>query len=228
MIIDPLGDNISSVELLGTFGNDKSIVNSARVSNGKDWETNEFTGKDYRLLKYLITHQHGSPFEHTTLQYRIKAPLFVHAQWVKHRAGTSINTQSGRYVEMEDQFYVPIQFRQQSTSNKQGSIDAPVKNADVVHVVYSQSIKYAYDSYQYLLDMGVAREQARGVLPKALYTQFVFTCNLRSLLHFLQLRTHEGAQYEIRRYADALARLAEPVFPHTFKALAESGGYRHI
>lgn len=228
MKIDPLGDGISSVELVGTYRTDKDIVNAARVSTGKEWDVSEFDEKDYRLLKYLLRHQHGSPFEHTFLQFRIKAPLFVHAQWVKHRIGTSINTESGRYTEIHEEFYIPTTFRKQSESNKQASTDEVIRNSDFARIIYEQSVRQAFDTYKYLLGMGAAREQARGVLPQSTYTSFVFTCNVRSLIHFLQLRTAEGAQYEIRQYANAISRLAEPAFPYTFKAISELGGFRHI
>ncbi len=228
MKIDPLGDGISSVELVGTYRTDKDIVNAARVSNGKEWDTSDFNDRDYRLLKYLLRHEHGSPFEHTFLQFRIKAPLFVHAHWVKHRIGTSLNTESGRYIDIHEEFYIPSVFRKQAESNKQASTDEVVANSDVARVIYDQAVKQSFDTYKYLLEMGVAREQARGVLPQSTYTSFVFTCNVRSLLHFLQLRTAEGAQYEIRQYANAISRLAEPAFPYTFKAVGELGGFRHI
>lgn len=223
-----LGDGIGSVEHISTHGSDKWIVNTARTSNGKEWDDGEFTDKDYRLLKYLLRHEHGSPFEHNQLVFHIKAPLYIHSQWVKHRIGTSINTKSGRYTPMGTEFYIPTTFRQQATENKQGSISTPIVYATDAHILYSTAIQQAVETYQSLLDLGVSKEIARGILPECTYTEFIFTCNLRSLLHFLHLRDDEHAQWEIQQYAKVLRQFAAEQFPHTFRAIDEIGGINHV
>lgn len=215
-----LGDGIGSIELLSVNGNDKSIVNAARVSFGKDEVNGEFTDKDAKLLKFLLSHEHGSPFEHNQLQFRIKAPLFVHSQWVKHRIGTSINSQSGRYVSVSEQFYIPVSFRSQSKSNRQASTDEPVSNPEQADIEYRNAITQCFAAYDRLLALGVAKEQARGVLAVSQYTNFIFTCNIRSLLHFLHLRNHKDAQWEMQQYARGLKEIAEQYFPYTFAAVA--------
>jgi len=240
--LDPLLDGISSVELVKHIGSDIDIINAARVSFGKQIE--EMRDSDSKLLRYLLDHKHGTPFEHNAITYRVKCPIFVARQWMRHRVGVSYNEISGRYTEFEPEFYVPKEFRKQSQSNKQcstdeiiceieldGTIDKYVFDKDIgdydkgdrdgyydCSVSNLLSNKYIddYDLYKALLEQGVAREQARIVLPLATYTEFIFTCNIRSLLHFLALRQHEGAQYEMRKYADALLELARPLFPETF------------
>lgn len=217
----PLGDSIGSVELLRVSGNSKDVVNAARVSFGNDEIGGKFTDKDYRLLKYLLRHEHGSPFEHTLLQFRIVAPLFVHIHFLKHRAGVSINAQSGRYVEIEEVAYIPVSFRQQSPTNKQGSVNEPVEEQTKAQSIFRTTVAQAYEAYYDLLKIGVCKEQARAVLPQTIYTSFLVTCNVRSLLHFLHLREAGGAQWETRQYAKAIRQLSEPAFPEIFSVLSE-------
>lgn len=217
-----VGDGIGYVELVGLSGDDKSIVDAARVSFGKG-AGHEFTDRDYRLLKYLLRMQHYSPFEHNQLRFRIKAPLFVHAHFVKHRVGVSINSQSGRYVEMDDEFYIPVRYRKQSESNKQASTDEEVGLCDIADDTYRKAISYSYTAYQHLLQLGVSKEQSRGILPLATYTSFICTFNLRSLLHFVELRSSADAQWETRQYSNAIKDIAAFHFPHTFRAIKELG-----
>lgn len=219
--IEPLKDNISSVELVQSVGTDKSVVNSARVSFGGD-NNAELDSKDIKLIKYLLKHNHMSPFEHNSLTFKIVTPLFVARQWMRHRIGVSYNEISGRYVEVEDRVYTPIDFRQQAKSNRQASIEAN-SNLDQykAHSIWEEAYKKSKETYDELLRLGVTREQARGILPQAMFTEFYFTCNLRSLIHFINLRDHEGAQWEIQQYAKAMYQLAQPIFPETFAALEE-------
>ncbi|GEM47086.1 FAD-dependent thymidylate synthase [Deinococcus cellulosilyticus] len=217
-VLFPLNDGIGSVALIQHVGDDKSVVNAARVSFGGD-NRMPLDEKDARLIRYLLKHQHGSPFEHNSLTFKIVAPIFVVRQWMRHRVGVSYNEISGRYVEIKDQFYTPGNFRQQAKSNRQASIEATDSlNQEKAHEVWEAAWKNAYEAYQQLLSLGVTREQARGVLPLTMYTEFYFTCNLRSLFHFLALRDHPGAQWETQMYARALAQLSEPLFPSSFEA----------
>jgi thymidylate synthase (FAD) len=210
----PLNDNIGSVQLIQSVGDDTGIVNSARVSFGKKIESIE--DKDRKLLKYLLEHEHGTPFEHNTLTFLIKCPLFVARQWMRHRIA-SFNEISARYVEIKEEFYIPEKFRKQSTNNRQASIEGNDLENEKANLIYTESLKVAYSKYQELLSLGVAREQARALLPLATYTEYYFTCNLRSLLHFIKLRDHANAQWEIQQYAKAIKEIAKEIFPETFK-----------
>lgn len=205
---DPLGDGISSVQLVRISGSDVDIVNAARVSYGKF--VTEMTERDAKLIAFLMAHEHTSPFEHNQLSFRIKCPLFVARQWMRHRMN-SYNEISYRYVKSALEFYIPSHWRFQDTTNKQktvGEFEDPVLKQE-----YIKALETSAKTYEYLLEQGVGRELARAVLPLCTYTEFIFTCNLHSLMHFLKLRLHAGAQKEIQEYARAMLALALPHFP---------------
>lgn len=206
--IDPLKDGISSIELTRVSGSDVDIVNAARVSYGK--YITHITEKDIALIRFLIRHNHTSPFEHNQLSFRVKAPLMVARQWMRHRMN-SYNEISYRYVEAPIEFYLPPHWRNQDKLNKQSS-SGTFTNQDLFNA-YQKSALDAFKTYQTLLNNGVCRELARGVLPMCTYTQFIFTCNLHSLMHFLTLRLDKGAQYEIQQYAKAMLEMAAHHFP---------------
>lgn len=206
--IDPLGDGISSVELVRVSGSDLDVVNAARVSYGK--VSSQISDRDKKLIGFLMEHNHTSPFEHNQLSFRIKAPIFVARQWMRHRMN-SYNEISYRYVKASLEFYIPPKWRSQDLKNKQASIGS-FDNPEFTQKL-KDAIAYSVQTYEYLLDNGVGREIARSVLPLCTYTEFIFTCNLHSLMHFLKLRLHAGAQYEIRMYAQTLLKLALPPFP---------------
>ena len=210
-ILDPLHDGISSIELIRTSGDDLDIVNAARVSYGRS--SYKLSDRDNKLLKYLLKNGHTSPFEHTQLLYKIKVPIYILRQWMRHRVGVSYNEISGRYSKMSMEFYIPQKWRIQDPVNKQGSIFASRDNDINNKNMYIEAITMAKDTYNKLLDEGVCRELARGVLPNCLYTEFVFTCNLVSLFHFVRLRLDSHAQWEIQQYALGLVRLAKENFP---------------
>lgn len=211
--IDPLNDTISSVQLVRVSGSDIDVVNAARVSYGKF--ITEMSPKDVKLVEYLMEHDHTSPFEHNQLSFRIKCPLFVARQWMRHRMN-SYNEISYRYVEAPIEFYVPSPWRYQDHKNRQGSVGA--FESEELKARYLQTIELCFKAYKDLLEQNVAREIARGLLPLCTYTEFIFTCNLHSLTHFLRLRTHAGAQFEIRQYAYAMLKLALPHFPISLHA----------
>lgn len=206
--IDVLKDGISSLELVRASGTDTDVVNAARVSYGKS--VKEITERDTALIKFLIEHKHTSPFEHNQLSFRIKAPIFVARQWMRHRIN-SYNEISYRYVKAPLEFYIPPYWRSQDTKNKQASIGS--FKDDELRRTYMKSIEVSKEAYETMLEKGLCRELARGVLPLCTYTQFIYTCNLHSLMHFLQLRLHAGAQYEIRLFAQGLLAAALPHFP---------------
>lgn len=214
--LDPLGDGISSLELIRVSGTDLDIVNAARVSYGKI--TTELTDRDAKLINFLMEYKHTSPFEHNQLSFRVKCPMYVARQWFRHRMN-SYNEISYRYAKAKLEFYIPQEWRTQDKINKQASGAAYQNQA--LKEQYMNSIKIATEAYITMLDQGVCRELARGILPVCVYTEFIFTCNLHSLMHFLTLRLDPGAQHEIRVYAQSMYELAQPHFPMALKAWAE-------
>lgn len=217
--LDPLKDGISSIDLIRVSGSDLDVVNAARVSFGKI--STELSERDKKLINYLMKHNHTSPFEHNQFSFRIKAPLFVVRQWMRHRMN-SYNEISYRYVKAPLEFYIPPKWRYQDKVNRQGSVgefeDQELKKQ------YQKAIDFAVKNYEELLEKGVCRELARGLLPLCTYTEFIFTCNLHSLTHFLKLRLDPGAQFEIRQFAHGMLDLAHPHFPVSLSAWKEAYG----
>jgi len=225
MGIEIYGDGIGRVDLVDHMGSDLTIVNSARVSFGKHKE--ELDEKDKRLVNYLVKHRHTSTFEHNFATFRFVVPLFVRSQHHRHRTW-SYNEISRRYTDVNIQFYEPEAFRTQHKSNRQASNAeelinpyipekkyrgdrdyTPAKASTLVAAHNTQSLML----FDRLIEAGVCREQARGVLPQNLYTEYYGTVNLNNLLKFIDLRTHEGAQWEIQKVAEACLEIAEGLFP---------------
>lgn len=213
-------DDIGSVELVDSMGDDLRVVNAARVSFNK--ESEEFTGRDEKLVEYLMTNGHTSPLEHVVLTFLVKVPLFIRSQWMRHRMW-SFNEISRRYTSEEIQFYIPKVLRKQSDNNKQASTDDEIKQInhcgepiDVEDFISDHSL-YCEQIYNVLIENGVAREQARMVLPQNLYTKYYATVDLHNLLHFLDIRNHPHAQYEMRKFAQSIERLTEGVVPNVIK-----------
>ena len=174
------------VEIVDVMGSDLSVVNSARVSFGKKAE--KIRPRDERLINYLWEHNHSSPFRHATLQFHIKAPIFVLRQWQKHQVGCAWNEISGRYVEFDYEFYTPNHFRVQSKDNKQGSEGAVDPTTEKqAQEIYWNSCDTAMQGYSALLNMGVAKEQARMVLPLNLYSECYWTASLQAVSALLQV-----------------------------------------
>jgi len=209
--IDLYEDGIGAVEYVSHMGDDLTIVNSARVSFGV--EKDELDDKDKKLINYLIKHKHTSTLEHCTVTFRFTVPLFIRSQHHRHRTW-SYNEISRRYTEFGLQFYEPEEFRSQHKSNRQASTDDMVDNAGASKLVKDHHQK-CLELFQTLLDTGVCREQARGVLPQNLYTQYYGTANLGNLLKFVDLRIHEGAQWEIQQVAKAILKMLEELYPVT-------------
>jgi thymidylate synthase (FAD) len=214
--IDVYGDGIGRVDLVDHMGTDLTIVNSARVSFGKHKE--KLDEKDKKLVKYLVEHRHTSTFEHNVVTLRFCVPLFVRSQHHRHRTW-SYNEISRRYTDVNIQFYEPEQFRTQHKSNRQASnadevanpvLYTPVQKAsEAVRAHHEESMRL----FNKMIDAGVCREQARGVLPQNMYTEYYGTVNLSNLLKFVDLRTHEGAQWEIQKVAEACLDIAEDLWP---------------
>lgn len=202
------------IALVDHMGNDLSIVRSARVSYDAEWRTGEDEGKDAKLIDYLMKNGHTSPFESVTFTFQVKAPIFVYRQWHRHRTW-SFNEISARYAELPEEFYVPDldQITTQSSSNKQMRTDVQNSHAVVARGLIRHQCEEAFESYRELLELGVPRELARGVLPVNTYSKMFATVDLHNLFHFLRLRMHSHAQYEIRVYAEAMLQLIEPIVP---------------
>lgn len=217
------------VELVDSLGSDLTVVNSARVSFGK--RKTELSDGDKKLITYLAQHQHWSPFRHVQLQFHCKVPEFVARQWYKHVVGITYsempvvdhawNEVSLRYVDASEfDFYSPAGFRKQSEDNKQASTDETVEDpTGGLQEAYKLHNRAAFDLYKQLVDQGVAKEQARAVLPLSIYTEFYWTASLQAVANFIKLRTHAGAQFEIRAYANALETLTQQVVPVSYQAL---------
>lgn len=207
------------IRVVDTMGDDASPVQTARVSYGPGTRT---LRDDTKLLRFLLREKHTSPFESAVIKVHVKCPIFVARQWMRHRTW-SYNEVSARYSEMLDEFYIPSSFRSQDTKNRQGSGDALVgkgRQSRLVEV-FKSSCEDSYLTYQHLLKAGVSREQARAVLPTALYTQFYGTVDCHNLMKFIQLRIDPHAQYEIRAYADTLLSILHIWMPETAKAFEE-------
>lgn len=213
------------VRLVDHMGNDLSIVRSARVSYDAEWRTGDDVGKDERLIRYMMRNKHTSPFESVQFTFEVKAPIFVFRQWHRHRTW-AYNEVSARYSQLPEEFYVPKpeHIGEQSKHNKQMR-DMGVKTVNH-HAISASQIRIACEAafvrYNSLLKAGVPRELARSVLPVATYSHMFATVNLHNLFHFLRLRLHEHAQYEIRVYAEAIMKLIEPIVPVSVAAFQET------
>jgi len=199
------------VRLVDSMGSDLSVVNAARISYNRS--SDEMNEKDLKLLKYLWDNKHTSPFRHAFVQIHIKAPIFIFRQWQKHQVGCSWNEMSGRYVKMKEEFYNPDLWRKQHKTNKQSS-EGAVQDQRRMTDDYNDALTTCIDVYRSLLNAGVAREQARLVLPTSLYTECIWTCSLQALMHFLRERMNRAAQQEIQDYAHAVLKLTSPLFHH--------------
>jgi len=198
------------VMLEASMGSAVSIVNAARVSMGR--KVSEITEPDRRLLSYLWEHEHTSPFRHVQLQFHIKAPIFVLRQWMKHQVGCAWNEISGRYVTFEQEAWTPNVWREQSPLIKQGSGgDLEEVKSEAAADLYASAMKESFHAYEALLALGVAKEQARLVLPLSLMSECYWTASLQAVIHFLRLRRDGHAQAEIRAFADAVWSLVYEV-----------------
>lgn len=211
-------DGIGRVELVQHMGSDKTVVNAARVSFGKEVE--ELSDRDTKLIAYLMKHRHTSPFEHCTITWKFVVPLFVARQHHRHRTW-AFNEISRRYTDENIQFYLPKQFRKQHESNRQASTDEltnPVMGPENVKYytasyAVEEQAQNSYFLYKDLMREGVCREQARMILPQNMYTEYYGTVNLHNALHFIGLRLDSHAQYEIQLVAKAMLDDLEELYP---------------
>jgi thymidylate synthase (FAD) len=222
-------DGIGSVSLVASMGSDLTVVNAARVSFGI--EKTDVDQKDKKLINYLIKHRHTSTLEHNVITFKFVVPLYVRSQHHRHRTW-SYNEISRRYTDQGLKFYEPSSFRTQHKSNRQASNADETSNpmlevydpacSQPIHMLTSERIQRHHAEsiklFDELLSAGVCREQARGVLPQNLYTEYYGTVNLSNLLKFIDLRTHEGAQWEIQKVAEACLEIATGLFPVTVES----------
>lgn len=198
------------------MGSDLSVVNAARVSFGKKHE--EFEKKDFKLIYYLAEHQHLSPFGHAFASFHIKAPIFVARQLVKHKF-LRWNEISRRYVDDPPQFYIPDAWRGRSEDKKQGS-SGIVDNEDLADEV-RRDASLAEVLYYYLLQSGVAPEQARMVLPQSTMTEWYWSGSLDAFAAMCNLRCKEDTQYETRLVANQISEEMVKLFPVSWSALTD-------
>jgi len=199
------------VELIDKMGSDLTVVNAARVSFGKNKEV--FEASDERLISFLARHNHWSPFAHCSVQFRIKAPIFVARQLVKHQVGLSWNEISRRYVDYEPEYYIPKNWRLRAEDKKQGSSN------ETVEYDIANTIKIANTTYNDMLAKGIAPELARMVLPQNMMTEWYWTGSLYAFARVCDLRCAEDTQEETRIVADAIDQFCNEEFPYSWKYL---------
>lgn len=204
----------SVVECIDFMGSDLTVVNVARVSFAK--ESFEVNAKDEKLIEYLAKHGHWSPFAHCYMQFRIKAPIFVARQLVKHQVGLSWNEVSRRYVDDEPEFYLPSEWRGRAANVKQGSSDEPVQLDMDYAMVASEA---ALGAYLALLRAGVAPEQARMVLPQNMMTEWIWSGSLMAFARVCQQRLDSHAQAETREVAVEIDKIGRHLYYNSWKAL---------
>ena len=213
--------NHGFVRLVDAMGDDAAIVQAARISYGPGTKSRR---SDRLLIRYLMLHRHTTPFEMVELKFHIKAPIFVERQWFRHRTA-SINSLSGRYSEMREEFYLPEPeaVQPQSATNRQGrAAEAfPPDQAQAALEEWRRAQADAYALYRRHLDQGMSREIARIALPASLYSEWYWKINLHNCFHFLSLRLDAHAQDEIRAYAEQVARCVRAVAPVAYEAFEE-------
>jgi thymidylate synthase (FAD) len=212
------------VELLDVMGDDLSVVNAAKVSFAA--QVKEIDESSIGLINYLMKNKHATPFEHAILKFRIKAPIFVTREWMRHR-WSSFNEMSMRYhVPPVIDYYVPEPKNIRKQVGKPGAYsfeeieDQDLKNLAIRRM--QEVMEYSNLVYRDLLELGIAKEVARGVLPVSQYTEFIWTVNARSLINFMCLRNESNAQYEIQEYAKVIESIFEKIMPITHEAFTKS------
>ena len=222
------------IEVIDSLGDDLTVVNSARVSFGKRKEVYDKT--DERLVRYLAKYKHFSPFRHLQVQFHVKAPEFVMRQWYKHGVGieTTSNSSakdhawneiSGRYVPVSD-YYEPSVWRKQSDDNKQASEgvldDLQQKRMNDAYNDLMRKVRMTYDK---MVKAGMAKEQARIILPLNQYTEVYWTASFQAVMNFIELRNEKTSQIEIQEYAKVMLEQMKEVFPKTTKIWSEVNGW---
>jgi thymidylate synthase (FAD) len=216
------------VELVDKMGSDLSVVNAARVSYSKEseWESITPAGptegalseKDEKLIKYLAKHNHWSPFAHASLQFRIKAPIFVARQLVKHQVGLVWNEISRRYVDYEPELYEPKEWRGRPQNSKQGSDGTVSIDSNEKHRL-DMTMEQCKIIYNSLIGKGIAPEQARMVLPQSMMTEWIWSGTLYAFARVCNLRCAKDTQEETRHIANQIHNICNKEFPNSWKYL---------
>jgi thymidylate synthase (FAD) len=225
-----------SVELVKASASDSDVVWAARVStageasiDARDQDPERNAG----LIRFLMRDRHGTPFEHNSMTFLVSAPIFVFREFMRHRVGWSYNEESGRYRQLHPVFYVPGSDRKLVQEGKPGHyvfVDGTAEQHKIVVEATEDACRQAYRAYLEMLDAGVAREVARGVLPVATYSSMYATCNARALMHFLSLRTKREdsafpsfPQREIEMVAEQMEAVFAAAMPLTHQAWNQNG-----
>ena len=211
------------IELLESMASDLDVVNAARVSFSA-YQKN-IDEKAIGLINYLMKNRHATPFEHSMFKFRIKAPIFVTREWMRHR-WSSFNEMSMRYhIPEKIDFYVPLKKNIRKQVGKPGSYTfESINNEEILEktiLEINHCNQHAYNSYKTLIDAGVAKELARMVLPVSQYTEFIWTVNARSLINFISLRNDSNAQYEINEYAKIVEKIFAQKMPFSHQAFID-------
>lgn len=208
------------VQLLDSMGSDSSVVNAARVSFDKKAE-NYSNDDNNKLIKYLATHKHWSPFSHAFASFRIKAPMFVARQLCKHVVGLAWNEVSRRYVSSEPEFYLPDYWRKSASNVKQGSSDEPVKLHDSNSFAFDPKkiTELALETYNYVLEQGVCAEQARMILPQNTMTEWIWSGSLYAFARVCNLRLDSHTQRETQEIAKQISDCMKDLFPVSWEVL---------
>ena len=214
------------VEYVEHMGSDLTVVNAARVSFNKEseWSDEEDTlaDKDIKLINYLAKHHHWTPFAHPQITLRVKAPIFIRTQLFKHKVGMVENEMSRRYVTDTPEFYTPVWRNAPINGAKQGSYDFvdPVLNIELDYM-NERILDKALQTYQYLLENGVAPEQARAILPQSTYTEWWWTGSLSAFARIFKQRSDAHAQWEVQQYASAIGEIIKPLFTNSWNVLTK-------
>ncbi|MEV7014063.1 FAD-dependent thymidylate synthase [Streptosporangium sp. NPDC051022] len=225
-----------TVELVKHSASDSDVLWAARVSTAGEQSIEEIHKDPERskgLINYLMRDRHGSPFEHNSMTFLVKAPIFVFREFHRHRVGWSYNEESGRYRELQPDFYVPGPERklvQEGRPGKYVFVEGTEEQYKITNEAMEAAYRQSYAAYQEMLEAGIAREVARAVLPVGLFSSMYATCNARSLMHFLSLRTkNEQArvpsfpQREIEMVAEKMEAAWSALMPLTHAAFVANG-----
>lgn len=205
-------------ELVDSMGNDLTVVNAARVSFAK--EVRQFSERDTKLIKYLARHNHWTPFGHVTATFRVAAPIFVARQLFKHKVGLTENEISRRYVDDEVEIYFPPEWRKKPENAKQGS-SGTHQEQDLLTTVYQHVTNVSVAAYNDMINLGVAPEQARMVLPQSMYTEWIWTGSLAAFARVCKLRISNDAQAETSVIANDIYTQLSGVAPVSWSVLTE-------
>ena len=214
-----------TIDLQGALASDADVVRAARISFRRS-VGEELSDADRKLIAYLMREEHGSPFEHNYFRFQVRAPIFVLREWHRHRIGVSINEESGRYTELREDAWLPSPEEMRVRVGRPGRYTYEPASSDVARAAVerqAEAHRSSFEEYRWQIEQGIAPEVARNVLPLGTYSEMIWSCNARSLMHFLHLRAAPEAQQEIRKYAEAIEKIFAEWMPVTHEAFVEYG-----